>query len=499
MKKVNNFINGQVTPAKASEYTPIYNPAIGEQIAECPMTNIEQVDEAVAGALQAFDAWSKTPVIRRTQIVFKLRELLLKNLDELATILSTEQGKTFEDAKAEMGRGIEVVEFACGMPHHLKGHLSSELSSGIDAYNIRQPLGVCAGITPFNFPGMISLWMAPIALAAGNTFVLKPAEADPSLALRIAELWKEAGLPDGVLQVVNGAKDVVERFINHPDIVAISFVGSSKVAEIVYKGGTANGKRVQALGAAKNHAIVMPDADLEFTANNIVGAAFGAAGERCMALPLAVCVGDETADKLVALVKEKIQPLVVDGFENPDADLGPLYSKVHQKNVEEYIRIGVEEDKAKLLIDGRGYRPDGRPNGFFVGPTLFDHVKEGMTIHREEIFGPVFAVMRVDNYDEAIAIINRHEFGNGAVIFTQNGGLGRQFVLDVKAGMVGINVPIPAPSALYSFGGWKSSIFAEHHMYGEEGVRFFTRFKVATERWPEAGTSAKSALVMPTQ
>lgn len=498
MKKIQNYINGQLVEPNASAYTPVYNPATGEQIAECPMTVAAQVDEAVQGTNLAFQTWSQVPVIRRTQVVFKLRELLLKHLDELATILSTEHGKTHEDAKAEIGRGIEVVEFACGMPHHLKGDINMEIARGVDTYNIRQPLGVCAGITPFNFPGMIPLWMAPIAIATGNTFVLKPAEADPSLSLRVAELWQEAGLPDGVFQVVNGGKEVVESFINHPDIAAISFVGSSTVAEIVYKGGTTNGKRVQALGAAKNHAIIMPDADLEFTANNIIGAAFGAAGERCMALPQVICVGDEIADKLVALLQEKMQSLNVGVFHDAKSDLGPLYSKQHQEKVENYIRIGVEEDKAKLLVDGRGITVTGYENGFFVGPTLFDHVKEGMVIHSDEIFGPVLGVMRVGSYEKALGVVNRHRFGNGSVIFTQNGGIARQFVLDVKAGMVGVNVPIPAPSALYSFGGWKSSIYGEHHMYGEEGVRFFTRFKVTTARWLEPGQASTAALVMPT-
>ncbi|PIE44596.1 MAG: methylmalonate-semialdehyde dehydrogenase (CoA acylating) [Gammaproteobacteria bacterium] len=498
MSKIQNFINGKLVDAEASEYTPVYNPATGQPIAQCPMTTVAQVDEAVKGADNAFKSWSQTPVIQRTQVMFKLRELLLENLDELATMLSTEHGKTHADAKAEIGRGIEVVEFACGMPHHLKGDISVELAKGVDAFNIRQPLGVCAGITPFNFPGMIPLWMAPIAIAAGNTFVLKPAEADPSLPLRIAVLWQQAGLPDGVLQVVNGGKTVVERFIEHPDIAAISFVGSSKVAEIVYQGGTAHGKRVQALGAAKNHAIVMPDADLAFTVNHIVGAAFGAAGERCMALPQVVCIGDSVADKLVAMVKAKMQDLHVGAYDDEKADLGPLYSKSHQQKVNEYIHIGVEEDQAELIVDGRHLTVPGYENGFFVGPTLFDHVKEGMVIHNDEIFGPVLGVMRVSSYDDAVAVINRHPFGNGAVIFTTNGGIARQFVLDIKAGMVGINVPIPAPSALYSFGGWKSSIFAEHHMYGEEGVRFFTRFKVTTARWPDSASGSQSALVMPT-
>ena len=506
MRKIQNFINGELVDVAVNELnsdvTHVNNPATGEVLAHTPMTPVIDVRKAIEISQEAFLSWSETSIMQRAQIVFSFRELLIKHLDEIATLLSTEHGKTFDDAKAEVGRGIEVVEFACAMPHHLKGSLSANVGNSVDAYNIRQPLGVCAGVTPFNFPAMIPLWMSPMAIATGNTFILKPSDAVPSTSLKLAELWKQAGLPNGVFQVVNGAQEVVEEFLENPHVQALSFVGSSRVAEIVHQKGTANGKRVQALGAAKNHAIIMPDADLEFTANNIMGAAFGSAGERCMALPVVVCVGDAVADELIAKLVDKIQEVKVGKFDDQGIDMGPLISPQHKERVENYIRIGAEDDGAKLVVDGRGIDVsdrEGNPlNGFFVGPTLFDHVKQGMTIHNDEIFGPVLGVMRVETFDEALDIINQHAFGNGSTIFTRDGNAARLFTLKVKAGMVGVNVPIPAPSALYSFGGWKSSLFGEHHMYGEEGVRFFTRFKVVTSRWPEGVPAGENNYIMPT-
>lgn len=497
MRTIQNFINGQFVDADASEFTKVNNPATGEQTAQTPLTSKKQVQEAIEAAHNAFASWSQVSIMQRAQVLFAFRELIVKNLDRLALQLSSEHGKTFDDAKAEVGRGLEVVEFACAMPHHLKGNLNINVGSAVDAYNMRQPLGVCTGITPFNFPGMIPLWMAPMAIACGNTFVLKPADPVPSTSLILAELWKQAGLPDGVFNIVNGTKDVVEEFCDNPLVAAVSFVGSSQVAEIVYKRGTGNGKRVQALGAAKNHAIIMPDADLEFTANNIMGAAFGSAGERCMALPVVVCVGDDIADKFIDLIKPQMAAIKIGQFDMPGVEMGPLISEQHKARVENYIRIGQEEDKADLVVDGRGVKVAGLDNGYFVGPTLFDNVKEGMTIHSEEIFGPVLGIIRAKTYDEALAIINRHAFGNGSCIFTRDGNAARLFTQNVQAGMIGINVPIPAPSALYSFGGWKASLFGDHHMYGEEGVRFFTRLKVVTSRWPAGVPAGENAYIMP--
>lgn len=498
VKKIQNFVNGKYVDVNAQTWRDVYNPALGEVIAQVPDTPVADVRAAIKVAKEAFLSWSKVNPARRARILFKFRDLLEQNHDELGRIAATEHGKTFDDAKAEVARGIEITEFACGAPHLLKGEISYNLGTGVDGHNLRQPLGVVAGIAPFNFPAMIPLWMAPIAIVCGNTFVLKPSGEVPSLALRLGQLWKDAGLPDGVFNVVNGGRTVVTEVLENTDIEAVSFVGSTPVAKIVYTKGAETGKRVQALGAAKNHAIIMPDADMEFTANNIMGAAFGSAGERCMALPIAVCVGDEVADKLIELLVPKMNTLKVGKFDEPGVEMGPLISKSHKEKVEEYIRIGVEEDKAKLIVDGRNYKVAGSENGFFVGPTLFDNVKPGMVTYKEEIFGPVLGIMRAKNYDEALAWVNAHEYGNGSVIFTRDGNAARLFTENVKAGMVGVNVPIPAPSALFSFGGWKASLFGDHHMYGAEGFRFFTRLKTVTTRWPAGVPAGEKSFIMPT-
>lgn len=498
VKKLQNFVNGQYVDVATSSWRNVYNPALGEVIAQVPDTPIEEARAAIKIAKTAFEGWSKVTPAKRARILFRFRDLLEKNHDELGRIAALEHGKTLDDAKAEVARGIEITEFACGAPHLLKGEMSYNLGTAVDGHNLRQPLGVVAGIAPFNFPAMIPLWMAPIAIVCGNTFILKPSGEVPSLALRLGALWKEAGLPDGVFNVVNGGREIVTEITENTDIEAISFVGSTTVAKIVYTKGAEAGKRVQALGAAKNHALVMADADMEFTANNIMGAAFGSAGERCMALPIVVCIGDDTADKLIELLLPKIKALKIGQFDEAGVEMGPLISEAHKKKVEEYIRIGVEEDKATLLVDGRDIKRAGLENGFFVGPTLFDNVKPGMITHNEEIFGPVLGIMRAKSFDEAIGWINEHEFGNGSVIFTASGSAARIFTETVKAGMVGVNVPIPAPSALFSFGGWKASLFGDHHMYGPEGIRFFTRLKTVTTRWPEGSMDGENSFIMPT-
>ncbi len=498
VKTLQNYVNGQFVDVQTDAWRDVYNPALGEVTARVPDTPKDQVQEAIQAAKAAFEPWAKTPVARRARILFKFRDLLEQNLDELGRIAASEHGKTLEDAKAEVSRGMEITEFACGAPHILKGEISYNLGTGVDGHNLRQPLGVVAGIAPFNFPAMIPLWMAPIAIVCGNSFVLKPSGEVPSLALRLAGLWQKAGLPKGVFNVVNGGRSVVSELLDNTDIQAISFVGSTEVAKIVYERGANTGKRVQALGAAKNHAIVMPDVDMEFAANNIMGAAFGSAGERCMALPIVVCIGDEIADLLIETLIPKMKALKVGKFDDEAVEMGPLISSSHKARVEEYIRIGEKEDKATLIMDGRGYKVQGLEQGFFVGPTLFDHVTPDMVTYKEEIFGPVLGIMRAQSFEQAMAWINEHEFGNGAVIFTNNGHAARVFTETVKAGMVGVNVPIPAPSALYSFGGWKASLFGDHHMYGPEGFRFFTKLKTVTSRWPESVLSGENSFIMPT-
>jgi len=449
---------------------------------------VAEVDAAVAAATAAFPAWSDLPPSRRATVMFRFRELLLRDADRLAGLITAEHGKTFSDAQGELARGLEVVEFVCGIPHLLKGELTEQVSTGVDSHARRQPLGVCAGISPFNFPAMVPMWMFPVSLACGNTFVMKPSEKDPSLALELAALLTEAGLPAGVFNVVNGDKVAVDALLEHPGISAISFVGSTPVAEYVYKTGTGNGKRVQALGGAKNHLVVMPDADLDAAVDALMGSAFGSAGERCMAISIAVAVGDEVAEALIQRLRPKITALKVGSGLDDGVEMGPLVTGVHRDKVKSYIATGIEEG-ATAVLDGRSFQAQG--DGFFVGGTLFDGVKPEMRVYREEIFGPVLGIVRVKSLDEALKLINAHEFGNGTSIFTRDGGTARNFDRAVQAGMVGINVPIPVPMAFHSFGGWKRSIFGDHAMHGMEGVRFYTRLKTTTTRWPKAATGAE--------
>jgi len=467
----------------------VFNPATGSVASQVQLASAEEVDAAVKSAASVFKAWSAIPVLRRARIMFKFRDLVEAAADELARLISREHGKTISDAHGELTRAFEAVEFACGMPHLTKGEYSENVGGGIDAYNVRQPLGVVAGITPFNFPAMVPMWMFPIALTAGNTFVLKPSERDPSTSIRLAELLKEAGLPDGVFNVVHGDRVAVDALLHHPDVAAISFVGSTPIAKYIYHEGTAHGKRVQALGGAKNHMVVMPDADLEQVSHALLGAAFGSAGERCMAISVAVAVGDEGADRLAECLAPKIRALKVGLPDKPDTEMGPLITKSHLNKVRDYIAQGIAEG-AKLVIDGREIAIPGGGDGFFLGGSLFDHVRPDMRIYREEIFGPVLVVVRVNTLEEAIDLINSHPYANGTSIYTRTGEFARTFASSIEVGMVGINVPIPVPMAFYSFGGWRNSLFGDHHIYGLEGVRFYTRLKAVTQRWPAAGRSA---------
>jgi malonate-semialdehyde dehydrogenase (acetylating)/methylmalonate-semialdehyde dehydrogenase len=492
---VGHFIAGQEV-ADASEPTaPVFDPARGEAIRTVSMASAARVQQAVDAASAALPGWASTPVPRRARVMFRFRDLLERNMDEIAAVLTEEHGKVLSDAKAEVARGLEVVEFVCGIPQLLKAESSQQVGSGIDTLALRQPLGVVAGITPFNFPVMVPLWMAPVALACGNTFVLKPSERDPSASLILARLLREAGLPDGAFNVVQGDRGTVEALIDAPAVQALSFVGSTPVAKAVYTRATARGIRAQALGGAKNHLVVLPDADLDQAADALVGAAFGAAGERCMAISVAVAVGD-TAEPLLTRVLDKAKALRVRVGTDPQADLGPLITEAHAAKVRGYIDAGVSEG-ATLALDGRDVQVPGHPNGFCVGPTVFDHVSPQMTIYREEIFGPVLSVVRCDTFDDAVALTNGHVFGNGVSLFTRDGDAARTFVDRIEAGMVGINVPIPVPVAFHSFGGWKASLFGDHHVYGPEGVRFYTRLKTVTSRWP-TGVRDGVQTVMPT-
>jgi malonate-semialdehyde dehydrogenase (acetylating)/methylmalonate-semialdehyde dehydrogenase len=442
------------------------------------------VDDAVASALKAFPAWSEQSSLRRSRVMFKFKELLDRHHDELAEIISREHGKVFSDAKGEVTRGIEIVEYACGAPNLLKTEFSDNIGGGIDNWNLRQPLGVCAGVTPFNFPVMVPLWMIPLALVTGNCFILKPSERDPSASVLMARLLTEAGLPDGVFNVVQGDKTAVDALLQHPDIEAISFVGSTPIAEYIHQQATSRGKRVQALGGAKNHMIVMPDADLDQAADALIGAAFGSAGERCMAISIAVAVGD-VGDALIAKLLPRIDQLKVGNGMQGDSDMGPLVTAEHKAKVEGFIDQGVAQG-AQLIVDGRGFKVPGAENGFFVGATLFDNVTTEMSIYQQEIFGPVLGIVRVPDFASAVALINAHEFGNGVSCFTSDGGIARAFARTIKVGMVGINVPIPVPMAWHSFGGWKRSLFGDHHAYGEEGIRFYSRYKSVMQRWPDS-------------
>ncbi|QCP61182.1 CoA-acylating methylmalonate-semialdehyde dehydrogenase [Pantoea sp. SO10] len=499
MTIVGNFIGGKITHSASNETIPVYDPATGKVVRELTQSTAAEVEKAIEVAHAAFPEWSKTAPLRRARVMFNFKALMEKHREELAALIVSEHGKVWSDALGELTRGIEVIEYACGIPHLIKGENSPSVGTGVDSYSLMQPVGVVAGITPFNFPAMVPLWMFPIALACGNTFILKPPALDPSASVRMAELLKEAGLPDGVFNVVHSSNEDAEQLYKDPRIAAVSFVGSSGVAEHIYKTASAHGKRVQAFGAAKNHAIVMPDADLDATVNAIMGGAFGSAGERCMALPVVVAVGDDTADKLIArltpLIKAlRVGPGIQKGAE--ENEMGPVVSAAHQKKVLGYIDKG-EQEGAKLVVDGRGIQVAGHAEGYYVGGTLFDNVTPDMTIWREEIFGPVLSIMRSSDYDSALQLVNSHEFGNGSAIFTSNGHTAREFVQNVEAGMVGVNVPVPVPMAFHSFGGWKRSVFGALNVHGPDGVRFYTRMKTATVRWP-SGQQTVSEFSMPT-
>ncbi len=477
-----HFVNGTETASANGRHGDIYNPATGEVQKKVAFASKADVENAIAAAQEAFPAWAATPPGLRAKILFKYKHLLDENADKIAELLTSEHGKVLNDAKGEVIRGIEVVEFACGIPHLLKGEYTENVARNVDSWSMRQPLGVVAGITPFNFPAMVPLWMYPIAIACGNTFVLKPSEKDPGAPLFCARLLKEAGLPDGVLNIVNGDKEAVDTLLTDSRIQAVSFVGSTEIGEYIYKTGCANGKRVQALCGAKNHMVVMPDADIDQAVDALMGSAFGSAGERCMAIPVALLVGD-VADPVMNKLKSRVNEMKVGPGTNPDSEMGPLVTPQHHAKVRSYIDLGVEEG-ATLAVDGRSLKVEGHENGCFLGGTVFDNVTPDMRIYKEEIFGPVLSVVRVPDFETAIKLVNDHEYGNGTGIFTRDGDAARTYASRVQVGMVGINVPIPVPMAYHSFGGWKRSLFGDHHMHGPEGVRFFTRQKTITSRWP---------------
>jgi malonate-semialdehyde dehydrogenase (acetylating)/methylmalonate-semialdehyde dehydrogenase len=485
MGRISHWIDGSLVAGTSGRTGPVYNPATGEQTGEVDFASAAQVGAAVATAKAAAASWRAASLSRRAAVLFAFRELLAAHTDELAAIITSEHGKVLSDAKGEVARGLENAEFATGIPQLLKGGFSEQVSGGVDVYSIRQPLGVVAGITPFNFPVMVPLWMCTTAIACGNAFLLKPSEKDPSAALFLAQLWQRAGLPDGVFTVVNGDKEAVDAILAHPDIAAVSFVGSTPIARHIYETGTAAGKRVQALGGAKNHMVVLPDADIDMAADAAVSAAYGSAGERCMAISVAVAVGD-VAQPLVDAIAARLPKLRIGPGTDPDSEMGPLVTREHRDKVASYVDDGLKEG-ATLVADGRD--ADVPKDGFFLGVTLLDHVTPEMTVYRNEIFGPVLCVVRAKTYAEALELINSNEFGNGTAIFTRDGGAARQFQFDVQAGMVGVNVPIPVPVAYYSFGGWKASLFGDTHMYGPDGVHFYTRTKVVTSRWPDPSTS----------
>jgi malonate-semialdehyde dehydrogenase (acetylating)/methylmalonate-semialdehyde dehydrogenase len=495
IKTVQLWIGGKLTTANSTRTGPVNNPATGTMIRHVPMANVADVNAAVEAAHAAFPAWRETPPLRRARVMQKFLSLLQANIEDVARLISEEHGKTFQDAIGSVERGIEVVEFACGVPHLLKGEHSENVAAGIDSYTLRQPLGVCAGITPFNFPAMVPLWMFPVAIGCGNTFILKPSEKVPSASMKLAELFHEAGLPGGVLNVIHGDKETVDAVLNHPGIAAVSFVGSTPIAKYIYEVAARNGKRVQALGGAKNHAVVLPDADLDFTVNVLTGAAYGSAGERCMAVSAVVAVGG-IADPLVAKLKAKAEAIKIGPFDQAGVEMGPLVTGPHRDRVKGYIEAG-EREGAKLVKDGRGFNISGLEQGFYLGTTLFDSVTPQMTIYKDEIFGPVLVVLRVQTLDEAIALVNASPYANGTAIFTRSGASARRFQNEIEVGMVGINVPIPVPSAFYSFGGWKNSLFGDLHVYGMEGIKFYTRTKAVTARWPDTGTPG-AGMTMPT-
>jgi malonate-semialdehyde dehydrogenase (acetylating)/methylmalonate-semialdehyde dehydrogenase len=485
VKPIEHWIGGQPYAGRSGRSGPVFNPATGQQTGEVGFASVEEVDHAVQTAKAAFPAWRALSLSRRTELFFRIRALVHEHREEIAKLLTAEHGKVLSDALGEVARGLEVIEFCCGIPELLKGGFSEQASTGIDVYSIRQPLGVAAGITPFNFPAMVPMWMWAPALACGNTFVLKPSEKDPSASVYTAGLLKEAGVPDGVFNVVHGDKVAVDAILEHPDIAAVSFVGSTPIARYVYETATGSGKRCQALGGAKNHMIVLPDADIEMAADAAVSAAYGSAGERCMAVSMVVAVG-EVADPLIEAIKERIPKVKVGNGMEPDAEMGPLVTREHRDKVAGYVERAPEEG-AKVVVDGRAATPEGQ--GFFLSPSLLDEVRPGMKAYDDEIFGPVLGITRVGTYDEALRLVNDNPYGNGTAIFTRDGGVARQFQFEVQAGMVGINVPIPVPVAYYSFGGWKASLFGDTHIYGPEGIEFYTRGKVVTSRWPDPATS----------
>jgi malonate-semialdehyde dehydrogenase (acetylating)/methylmalonate-semialdehyde dehydrogenase len=491
-QRIPHWIGGRELAGEGHRLGDVFNPATGERTGQVRLGTSVDVEAAVRAARDAFPAWSRTPPLMRARVLFRFRELAEAHAGALVALITREHGKVLSDARGELARGMEVVEFACGIPQLLKGEMTEEVGRGIDAWSIRQPLGVVAGITPFNFPVMVPMWMWPVALACGNTFLLKPSERDPSPSIEVARLLKQAGLPNGVFNVVHGDREAVEAILGHPEVAAVSFVGSTPVAEAVYRGATQAGKRVQALGGAKNHLVVLPDADLDLAADALIGAGYGSAGERCMAVSVAVAVGD-VASGLVERLAPRVRQLRVLPGEDPAAEMGPLVTREHLEKVRSYVELGLAEG-ARLVVDGRGLRVPGRESGFFLGGCLFDEVRPEMRIYREEIFGPVLSVSRVRTVDEAVALVDAHTYGNGASIFTRDGGAAREFATRVQCGMVGINVSIPVPMAFHSFGGWKRSLFGDHAIHGPEGVRFYTKLKTVTARWPESRTGAEFSM-----
>jgi len=496
MRDIRHFVNGSAFEGASGRFGDVFNPNTGEVQARVALASEADLDKAVQAATAAFPGWAATNPQRRARVMFEFKRLVEARMDELAELLSSEHGKVIADSRGDVQRGLEVIEFACGIPHALKGEYTEGAGPGIDVYSMRQPLGVVAGITPFNFPAMIPMWMFGIAIAVGNTFILKPSERDPSLPVRLGELFMEAGAPAGVLNVVHGDKVAVDAILTHPDIRAVSFVGSSDIAQYVYATGTAHGKRVQAMGGAKNHGIVMPDADMDQTVKDLVGAAFGSAGERCMALPVTVPVGQKTADELRERLVAEMETLKVGVSTDAGAQYGPVVSSAHRQRIADYIQLGADEG-AELVVDGRDFHLQGYEKGFFIGPTLFDQVKPTMKSYQDEIFGPVLQMVRADSFEEALALPSQHQYGNGVAIFTRNGRAAREFASRVNVGMVGINVPIPVPVAYHTFGGWKRSAFGDTNQHGMEGVKFYTKVKTVTARWPE-GMQEDSSFVIPT-
>jgi malonate-semialdehyde dehydrogenase (acetylating)/methylmalonate-semialdehyde dehydrogenase len=496
VRTIEHWIGGKPSTAGSNRSSPVWNPATGAQQAEVLLASAADVNDAVAVAQAAFDAWSQSSLSARTKILFRFHHLVEANMDRLAEAITDEHGKVLSDARGEVQRGLEVVEFACGIPQLLKGDYSDQVSTGVDVFSFREPLGVVAGVTPFNFPAMVPMWMFPVAIACGNTFVLKPSERDPSASLVLAELWAEAGLPEGVFSVVHGDKEAVDAILDHPDIAAVSFVGSTPIARYIHRRASENGKRVQALGGAKNHAIVLPDADLDFASDHLVAAAFGSAGERCMAISAAVAVG-RTGDALVEAVNAKARAVVVGSGRDAASEMGPVVTPAARDRIVGLIDAG-ERQGGQVTVDGRGLVVPGHEEGFFVGPTVIDGVTPQMDCYAEEIFGPVLSVLRSDSVDEAIALINANPYGNGTAIFTSSGEAARRFQRGVKVGMIGVNVPVPVPMAYYSFGGWKDSLFGDKHVHGPEGVSFYTRAKVVTSRWPHVSEESLAAFQFPT-